>query len=132
MKVFAAPIYKVTITIDMGDGATSGDGLVAARVDDKFVPVSRPGSDGDCPAIQKMIRPDFKLVSDDDAKTVQAALDAVYPILGDQDKAAEKITHSGNEFTFSRGKFFDKLMGFVLTTDASGTVTGVKYVLKLP
>lgn len=79
-----------------------------------------------------MIRPDFKLVTDDDAKTVQAALDQLCPILGDQDKAAENFTHTRNEFTFARGRFFDKLMGFVLTTDASGIVTSVKCVLKLP
>ena len=40
--------------------------------------------------------------------------------------------HAGNQWTLVRGMFFDKKMGFVLTTDANGAVTNVKYVLKLP
>lgn len=132
VKVFGVPIYSVNVILDLGDGSTQGNPLVVARVDEKLVSVSRPGTDSDCPNIQKMFSPSFKLTSDDDAKSVQQAMDVVYPILGDSDKAAEKFTHGSNQWTFVRGKFFDKLMGFVVTTDAGGTVTGVKYVLKLP
>jgi hypothetical protein len=78
-----------------------------------------------------MFRPGFTLTNDDVAETLQRALDIVYPLNG-QDKRLETFRHKGNEWTFVRGKFFDSMMGFVLTTDATGAVTGVKYVLKLP
>jgi len=48
------------------------------------------------------------------------------------DKKAVAFHHTGNEWTFVRGKFFDSLMGFVITTDAKGKLTAIKYVLKLP
>ena len=75
IKVFATPIYEIAVTVKDGDGGTSDQKQLAARVDDKLVGVTRPGSDGDYPAIQKMFSPSFTLLTDDDAKTLQAALD---------------------------------------------------------
>lgn len=132
IKVFATPIYEIAVTVKDGDGGTSDQKQLAARVDDKLVGVTRPGSDGDCPAIQKMFNPSFALLTDDDAKTLQTALDLLYPTYSDDDKKAVSFHHTGTEWTFVRGNFFDKKMGFVLTTDAKGKVTGVKYILKLP
>jgi hypothetical protein len=131
VSVFVTPMYDFNVAIKMGDGGTSTQHVVVARVGEEFVPLSRPGQDGDCPSIQKMFRPGFTLTNDDVAETLQRALDIVYPLNG-QDKRLETFRHKGNEWTFVRGKFFDSMMGFVLTTDATGAVTGVKYVLKLP
>jgi hypothetical protein len=131
-KVFATPFYTLNVTIDDGDGGSQGSSVLVTRRDDKLVSISRPGTDGDYPAIQKMFRPGFVLKNDADAKVVQAAFDLVYPIVGDEDKKVAGFTHAGGEWTFVRGNFFDKKMGFVLATDAKGAVTGVKYVLKLP
>jgi hypothetical protein len=131
LSVFAAPIYQVTVEIREGGGTNSNNVLVA-RLGDTLVAVSRPGEDSDCPGIQKMFRPDFKLTGNDAGETLQRALDAVYPIIGDEDKAARTFRHKGSEWTFVRGKFFDNVLGFVLTTDASGAITGVRFALKLP
>lgn len=132
VRTFATPIYRVTVLIKEGDGGTSTSSVVVARLGDELVSVSRPGGDGEYPNIQKMFRPDLKLTSEDVAETLQHALDIVYPISGHDDKSAETFRHDGNQWVFVRGKFFDSLMGFVLTTDESGAITGVKYVLKLP
>jgi len=105
VSVFAAPIYDFTVAIKMGDGGTSTQHVVVARVEDEFVPLSRPGQDGDYPGIQKMFRPGFKLINEDVAETFQRALDIVFPLSG-QEKRAETFSHKGNEWTFVRGKFF--------------------------
>ncbi len=55
----------------------------------------------------------------------------VFPIFG-PDAGARAIRHSGNDWTFVRGQFFDNAMGFVLTTDATGRITAVRWALKLP
>jgi hypothetical protein len=132
IKAFATPFYTVSIDIYDGEGGTSHNSVLVARRDDKLVGITRPSTDGDCPAIQKMFRPDFRLKNDEDARVLQAALDAVFPIIGSSDQKAKTFKHAGHEWKFVRGEFFDAKMGFVVTTDNSGAVTGVKFVLKLP
>jgi hypothetical protein len=132
IKAFATPFYTVNIDISDGDGGTSHNSVLVARRDDKLVGITRPSTDGDCPAIQKMFRPDFRLKNDEDARVLQAALDAVFPIIGSSDQKAKTFKHAGPQWIFVRGEFFDAKMGFVVTTDNSGAVTGVKFVLKLP
>jgi hypothetical protein len=130
-KAFSAPVYELNIVMNMGDGGSSSQKQVAAKVDDKLIPVSRPGSDGDCPQIAKMVNPAFVLKTDDDAKTLQAAIDEVFPTVTDDDKKAVAFSHKGNTWMFYRGTFFQNKLGFVFTTDASGKVTAVAFSLKL-
>lgn len=130
-SVFAVPIYRVSVEIHEADGTVS-NGLIVGRVGDAIVPISRPSTDQDCPEIHKMLNPQFKLTGTVAAETLQKALDAVFPAVTDESKAAVAFRRAGNTWTFIRGKFFDDVLGFVMTTDASGTITGVKFALKLP
>lgn len=130
-KAISAPIYMLNIAINMGDGGSMTQSQMAAHVGDQLVPVTRPGTDGDCPQIAKMIKSDFALKSDDDAKTLQSAFDLLFPPVGDIEKKVIAFHHNGNEWQFIRGAFFDKHMGFVITTDNAGKITAVKYSLKL-
>jgi hypothetical protein len=130
-KAFAAPIYELNVTINSGDGGTMSTKQIAGRVDEKLAALSRPGTDGDCPMIQKMVNPSFVLKTDDDAKTLQAALDLIFPAVTDDDKKAVAFHHTGSDWSFVRGTFFNKFLGFVFTTDAQGKVTAVKFSLKM-
>lgn len=133
LKVFSAPFYKVKITIKQGDGGMQTQDLVVARADDKLVSVDRPGTDGDLPAFAKMLNADFKLKTDDDAKALQDALDAIYPIVMDNDKKLEAVKHNGNQWTFVRGAFIgNKVLGFIFEVDPSGAVKSVKFSLQIP
>jgi hypothetical protein len=132
-KVFGVPVYELDITLNQGENGTSDQKQLAARIDDKLAPVSRPGTDEDCPWVLKMLSPDFKLQGDDDAKALQSALDQVFPPVTDDEKKAVAFRHNGNDWTFIRGKFMDnKVLGFVFTTDSAGKVSGVKFSLQIP
>jgi hypothetical protein len=130
-KVFAAPFYEVTTTIHEGDG-TNTLKLIVARLGSQLVSVTRPSTDADLPDFLTMLNPGFKLATEDDARTLQQALDVAYPIIGSGDKKAETNRRAGNEWIFVRGIFFDKKMGYVFQTDPSGRIVSVKYSLKLP
>ncbi len=132
VKTFSGPIYQITITINMGDNSTSHQQQIAARVGDKLVPLSQPSTDRDCSDIQKMLNGDFTLRTDDDAKVLQSALDELYPVASDDDKKVVAFHHDGHEWSFVRGAFFDKHLGFIFTTDDGGKITDVKFSLKLP
>ncbi len=93
--------------------------------------MTRPSSDADLPDFAKMMNPEFRLASADDARTLQRALDAAYPIMGSEDQKAAANRRVGNQWIFVRGVFFDNKMGFIFETDATGAVTAVKFSLKL-
>ena len=131
-KAFATPLYRLDITIDSGNGGSLNNSVIVAHQEDKLVSIGRPGSNQDCLIIQGFFRPDFRLKDDDDARVLQAAFDAIYPISSDDDRKVATFKHAGDQWTFVRGEFFDHLMGFVVTTDSDNAVTRVQYVLKLP
>jgi hypothetical protein len=132
-KVFSAPIYSLDISINQGENGTSDQKQLAARIDDKLVAISRPGTDEDCPGILKMFNPSFTLQSDDDAKTLQTALDLAFPTATDDDKKLVAFRHSGQDWTFIRGAFLNnKVLGFIFTTDAQGKITAAKFSLEIP
>lgn len=132
VHVFALPVFHVKVYIKQGDGGDSTMDVMAAKMGDKLVSVGRPSSDTDLPDFPKMLNPSFKLTSDADAKDMQAAMDLIYPLITDDEKKAEGFRHEGNKWTFIRGPFFDKKIGFVLTTDAGGKVTSATFSLKVP
>lgn len=132
VRVFSIPVFHVKLIIKLGDGGDESMETIVARSGDKLVSVGRPSSDADMPDFPKMLNPAFKLKSDSDAKDMQAAMDVVYPIIGDDDKKAATVRHSGTQWTFIRGKFFNNFLGFVFETDANGTITSAKFSLKIP
>ena len=131
-KVFSAPFFKLDIQILDPDGSSEDNSVIASRVGDKLLNVSRPGTNMDLPDFAKMINSNFKLATEDDARTLQAAFDVLYPISSPDDQKAEGFKHAGNEWTFVRGKFFQHELGFVIETDGSGVITGGKFSLQLP
>ncbi len=132
VKVFSAPFYQVKISLDQGDGSTQDQSIVVTRIDEKLVSVARPSGETDLPDFPKLLNADFKLKGDDDAKTMQQALDAIYPIVGDDDKKVEAFTHDGDQWTFVRGNFIGKKLGFIFQTDPSGAITSARFSLSIP
>ncbi|HSU68630.1 MAG TPA: hypothetical protein VLJ39_17245 [Tepidisphaeraceae bacterium] len=127
-KVFKAVMYKVNVVSSDGSSTTA----VVARTGDDITIVSIPSSTAEMPDLVKLLNPEFTLKSASDGKTFQDALDAIYPIdttFNKDDVKAKATRHKGNQWTFIRGKFFDHFKGFIVTTDAAGHVTAVKWTL---
>ncbi len=130
-RVFAMRFYAVQVNLAQ-DTANFTKKLIVAPVGSHLVNVSVPGSDADMPGLLKALNPSFRLATAADAAALQQALDTVYPI---EDKADLKLRANrrmGNQWLFVRGEFFDDRKGFVFETDAKGSVTAVKYSLRLP
>lgn len=130
-KVFIAKFYSVKVSMGE-DGAMTT--LTVARKGNDMSQVSTPGSTADMPELKALVKPDFKLKTDTDGIVFQAALDVLYPIddrFDKEDVKAKAVKHSGNQWTFIRGKFFDNLKGIIVTTDANGTITKISYSLEI-
>jgi hypothetical protein len=123
-KVFGARFFTVNVGV-AGEAVVKT--LVAAKVGDNLSDVSMPGATADMPALKALVRQDFTLKTDADGKTFEAALDALYPPDTRYDEKRKAVHHSGAQWTFIRGVFIGDFKGLVVTTDADGTITNIKY-----
>ena len=123
-KVFGATFYVVKVSLGNSGGTAM---LVATRVGDNLSDVSMPGATVDMPALKALVKPDFKLKSDGDGKVFEAALDLLYPPDTRYDEKRKAVKLAGTEWTFIRGMFIGDYKGLVVTTDADGTITSIKY-----
>ncbi|MGD0832171.1 MAG: hypothetical protein ABR907_14605 [Terracidiphilus sp.] len=133
-RVFAQPIYRVTIAAKEGYGQNPYWGnLVVTRMGDDIVPIPRPSRDGELLGLLALFRSDFRLNSDDVAETFQRALDLIYPT-SQEDQWMEKFQHEGSQWTFTRGRYLNSPGGywdFVVTVDGQGAVTAIRGVRRV-
>ena len=104
------------------------------KTDEGISPFEGPTTNQDCPWLTKIIKKEFKLKTDEDAKVLEAALDVLYPIsdhFGGRDHKAKAIRKEDGRFVFVRGVFFKDLKGFVVETGENGSISKVSYSLKL-
>ncbi|WP_439622310.1 hypothetical protein [Gemmata sp.] len=129
-KVFVVKVYRVELTVN-----NNRFPLQVSRNGDAIVALKDLSTNQDMPELKAIINPDFKLLNDTDAIVFEAATEALYPLsdgFDDGGAAVKQVRHKGTEWTFVRGKFFDKFKGFVVTTDEKGAVTKVRYSLDIP
>jgi len=130
-KVFTAKFFNLEVRIGADGG---GMDLIVARSGDNIVEVTKPGSTSDMPDLKALVKADFKLKTEANAKTFEAALDQLYPIdarFDKEDLKAKAIKQKGTEWTFIRGKFFDDFKGIIVKTDADGNITSIQHSLDI-
>ena len=130
-KVFTAKFFAVKVSMGDDGGTTT---LTVARKGNDLSVVSTPSTTADMPSLKAIVKPDFRLKTDTDGIVFQAALDVLYPIdsrFDKEDLEVKAVKHSGTQWTFIRGKFFDNFKGIIVTTDANGTITKIGYSLEI-
>ncbi|VTU00631.1 Uncharacterized protein OS=Endozoicomonas elysicola GN=GV64_00235 PE=4 SV=1 [Gemmataceae bacterium] len=128
-KVFSAKVYQV----GLGFGSVTYP-LQVSRNGDAIVALKDLSTNQDMPELKAIINPEFKLATETDAIVFEAATEALYPLsdgFDDGGAAVKQVRHKGTEWTFVRGKFFEKYKGFVVTTDEKGAITKVRYSLDI-
>ena len=129
-----AGLYNVEVRISSPDGSTGIHKIMVVKQGSAITQFSEPSTNQKCPELQKMISRTFKLKSEADAKTLEAAIDVLDPIsdaFGGKDKKAKKIIKNKDGFTLIRGEFFRKLKGYIFKTDNSGAIVDVSYSLEI-
>ena len=123
-KVFGAQFFMVSVSVA---GEANIKTLVAAKVGDDLSDVNVPSATSEMPTLKALVKPDFKLTTDADGKTFEAALDVLYPPDTRYDEKRKAVRHSETQWTFIRGVFIGDFKGLVVTTDAGGTIINIKY-----
>jgi len=130
-KVTDASIYDVKVRVTGPDGSPIGLSMKVVKRNKTVTELDSPNTNQSCPRVKALINKTFKLKTEQDAKTLEAALDELYPIFGGRNKKAKAIRRQGQTVTFVRSAFFKKLGGFVFETDANGAIMNVRYSLKI-
>jgi len=133
-KVTDASIYDVKVRVTGPDGSPIGLSMKVVKRNKTVTELDSPNTNQSCPRVKTLINKTFKLKTEQDAKTLEAALDELYPIsnsFGGRDKKVKAIRRQGQTVTFVRSTFFKKLGGFVFETDANGAIMNVRYSLKI-
>ncbi|MBT3200648.1 MAG: hypothetical protein HN350_12115, partial [Phycisphaerales bacterium] len=128
-----AAIYDVKIKVIGPDGrGIQNHKIKVLKKGDAITQFASLNTNKQCPVLQKMIRKDFKLKTQQDFKALEAALDTLYPIsdsFGGRDKKAKAIIQKDSSVIFVRGEFFKKFKGFIFKTDKNGSIVNVSYSL---
>lgn len=125
-EVFAGKLYDVKIRLGQGKGSSYIHEQMLV-VGDEVNDVPQPTTNQKMPELLKMLNKQFKLKSQQDAETFEAALDELYPIrFKKETKAIKKVD---GKYVFVRGTFFKDLKGFVVTANADGAITDISYSL---
>ena len=129
-----AGLFDVEVRVTGPDGGSSIHKMMVSKKGSAITQFVEPSTNQKCPALQKMISKTFKLKTEADAKTLEAAIDVLDPIsdgFGGKDKKAKKIIKNKDGFTLIRGMFFKKLKGYIFRTDSSGKIVDVSYSLEI-
>jgi len=126
-KVFEAVFYDVKINYHFTDGK-SFKTIMLVKGKSGIVEIEECSSTGGMPALQSIIKKDFKIKSDADSLLFEEALDVLYP-LGGFDKKKKERYKIGNDWYFIRGTFFSNKKGFIVSVNEKGNITKIKYDL---
>jgi hypothetical protein len=132
--VFDATFYDVKMRVSSPDGSTSTTTMKLTHKGSAFVSIESPDTNKPMAKLQSLVKTSFKINNTAAAKTFEQALDSIYPIrsgFGDKDLKAKAFVQKGKTWTFIRGEFFKDHKGFIVTTDAKGKITSIKYSLSI-
>jgi hypothetical protein len=126
-KVFAGTFYKINAGFTLGEGSAmcSGNLLVLKegtliefdnRTDSMFTLLS-------------LVRNDYSLKSQADAKVFETALDKIYPINW-SDEGKKEHLKIDNKWYFVRGEFFDSKSAYIITLDQNSKISNIAYSME--
>ena len=126
-KVFNGTFFKVDAGFSFSDesGYCSGDLFIIK--DGECAPLG--GRSDSMHILVSLVRPDFYIKSEVDARIFETALDKIYPIgmMGGEYKEHLKIN---TKWYFIRDKFFDSKSGYIVTLDKNSKISNIGYSME--
>jgi hypothetical protein len=130
-KVFDGIFIDARLIREDPGGARSTDDILLAKRGGQIISPENTTRSQPMVKLLSLIKKDFRISDDADAKVFEEALDAIYPISTRRDNDEKVIRQDGKIWMFVRGNFMRTLQGFIVNTDAQGKITGLSYDLKI-
>ena len=131
-KVFVGTFFEANVKISFIPTESSSSVSTGINVyNDSVSKIESCCSDQDFPILLSLVKKDFLLKDENAAKQFEAAIDILYPV---REKEIPYVKHlkKGLQWIFIRGRFFDNLQAFIVTTDTNGAITKIEYKLPYP
>jgi hypothetical protein len=77
-----------------------------------------------------LLRKEFTIKNESEAKIFESALDAIYPVDWSVDAEDKKSLQQDGKWLFLRGDFFGSKKGFVITLDQNAGIAQISYDLE--
>ena len=130
LKCFQASFYSAEIKMKESGGATYSWDTIHAQTENGMATISEPGTNAEMPELLKLVNPSFRLKTKADGETMMKALKVLFESTFDDDVEARVLQEEG-KWSFIVGDFFKKFSGFVIETDAEGTITKISRSLEI-
>jgi hypothetical protein len=127
-KVFTCTFFKIDAGFAfLEDEMTSCSGDLFFIKDGE--PFALGGRTDSMPALLSLLRRDFYLKGETEAKIFEKALDALYPIGDFREKYREHFKR-GNVWYFIRDQFFESKSGYMITVDQKSNIVNIAYSME--
>lgn len=126
-KVFNGTFYKVDAGFAFSEDMSYCSGDMFVIKDGELIVLN--GKSDSMTTVVSLVRKEFYLKTETDAKNFEMALDKLYP-MSDMNEKYKEHMKIGNRWFFIRDKFFDSKSGFIVTLDQNSRIRNIGYSLE--
>jgi hypothetical protein len=126
-KVFNGTFFRVRFGSFSADGGEWCGNSIVVLLGGKLIEFESR-TDSILPLLS-LVKKEFSLKTQTDAKVVESALAKIYPPSEFSDEKPE-IIHNGNNWYFIRGKFFDSKSGYIVSVDQNLRISNIAYSME--
>lgn len=123
-QIFDAKFYRIDITTQIDESSYTSDKFFAINYQDSYTVLR------DCSELTAPLKQDYTMSTKESAMLFEEVLDKLYPV-GTFDEKHKTTYQIGNNWIFVRSESFGDYQGYVVETNADGTVQNIKYESKL-
>ena len=125
-NVFNGTFFKISAGFNFDENGGSTGYIFAIKGGELFA-IENPTVN--MPVLSSLVKTDYYLKSETDAKKFETALDKIFPIAWPESDKKEHLKLS-NKWYFIRNKFFDSKSGFIVTVDNNSKITDISYEME--
>jgi hypothetical protein len=129
-KVFEGAFYEFSPIVTMNNSVAACGTYKVLILNGQLSLIEDVGTTIRLDNLLPLVREDFSIKNEGDAKIFETALDYIYPITWDADLKDKKFFEKDGKWYFIRGDFFDNKKGFVITLDANSKISAIDFDLK--
>jgi len=129
-KVFVGAFYEFSPIVTMAYGVAACGTYKVLIMNGQLSLMEEATSTKRLDNLMALVRKDFSIKNEGDAKVFQTALDKLFPIVWDGDLKDKTFFKKDGKWYFIRGEFFDNKKGFVITLDANAKISAIDFDLE--
>ena len=125
-KALTGTFFKVDAGLSLGDGGIYSALIFVLKDENMVEYVGRTDS---LNTLLSLVRKDFYLRTEADAKIFETSLDKLFPMSWTSADEKEHLKIK-NQWYFIRGKFFDSKSGYIVTLDKNSNISNIAYSME--